>query len=998
MREKFTGKQSRPASGHRDLIRAAGFSFFYIIRAVFLFPVLFFFCALAIAQSFPYKYYDITKIQSNEVIKGISKDQQGFIWLATDQGVLNFDGNTTRLFFKELPSPFTKTFLQRKNGQFLVLTDFGIKEIIHNQDTTYFRPVLTGDKPFTEILSYPKSLFEDSEGNLWVGEVDAVVKISDQGFRRYKLGPKFQSINYHRSFSFTEDAFGHLWIAPYKGPLLSYNKTEDQLTEVETDYPLSEVTCMINWKGDHLIIGGREGLLRLKTDSDKKIQEKELLQGPENVSAAIAVGNQIFAGTWDSGLYQLDLNEEPRKARPVEGLPFNDILGFEYDEHRNELWITGSENIGVLKSSVIRTIGEAGKYRVESLAFDSAGVLYLSTGSQILRLNKEGKADVVYSSGTTYFDYILGEGDKLWIGNSFGGISFYDLSENKLVNVWDSTSQAVSHIFRDKAGNKWFSGLPQGIVKIDPSGKLLAYPEVPNSVVVKESPGGRIYCGGEGEHSFLYLYREEKDRFELVKTELKFPAVQGLKTEDIAFDSLGAPWLATNQGLLKLQSEKGKDGSFVAERIVLKEIDANEPLKAIAITGKNVWLAYSHALAAYHEGEVIFYTPENGLPSRLLMERCFLERENELFIATAKGLAHLAHNGRSSRQTPVPLFRGMLVNGEKYRISGKNNVSIPYGARVEFDFVSLSYPGNNVLYQTKLAGLENAWSEPTANSSMSVFGFTEGAYTLQVRARDTGNLWSEPLMLNFSVSTPWFRTWWAFLLFGLAGVLLVLTSVKVYHFHLIGQKKRLKRIVEDRTKEINFQKNEIIEQKNKIIRQKEELIEKNNAVFKSEKALSEADLNYLHLKEKQLQDQIEYRNKQITTHTLNIIQKNEMLKELRDQLEGIVKSSAGAPHNELKKLLKIIDESFRLDKDWEEFKLYFEQIYTGFYAKLKVSYPELTNQELRHCALIRLNLSNNECASILGIGPNSIKVSRTRLRKKLNLENHQSLTDFVMGI
>src|SRR5690606_20882641 len=134
---------------------------------------------------------------------------------------------------------------------------------------------------------------------------------------------------------------------------------------------------------------------------------------------------------------------------------------------------------------------------------------------------------------------------------------------------------------------------------------------------------------------------------------------------------------------------------------------------------------------------------------------------------------------------------------------------------------------------------------------------------------------------------------------------------------------------------------------------------------------------------------------QITTHTLNIIQKNESLKELRDKLEEIVKHPDKNSMVELKKTLKIIDESFRLDKDWEDFKLYFEQIYTGFYSKLKINYPELTNQELRHCALIRLNLSNNECASILGISPNSIKVSRTRLRKKIDLGSHQNLTDFV---
>ncbi|HEX5170815.1 MAG TPA: hypothetical protein VFW11_16690, partial [Cyclobacteriaceae bacterium] len=99
-----------------------------------------------------------------------------------------------------------------------------------------------------------------------------------------------------------------------------------------------------------------------------------------------------------------------------------------------------------------------------------------------------------------------------------------------------------------------------------------------------------------------------------------------------------------------------------------------------------------------------------------------------------------------------------------------------------------------------------------------------------------------------------------------------------------------------------------------------------------------------------------------------------------------------------RKTVKTIDESFKLDKDWDDFKFYFEQIHTGFYSKLNVSYPELTPLELRHCALIRLNLTLAECASILGISNDSIKVSRTRLRKKLDLAPNQSLTEFIMGI
>ena len=233
---------------------------------------------------------------------------------------------------------------------------------------------------------------------------------------------------------------------------------------------------------------------------------------------------------------------------------------------------------------------------------------------------------------------------------------------------------------------------------------------------------------------------------------------------------------------------------------------------------------------------------------------------------------------------------------------------------------------------------------------------------------------------------------------GSLSIVLIAGVVRVYNYSLILQKRRFRKIIEDRTKQINEQKNEIIAQKNRIIEQKEELLAKTEAVHKSQQALSDADVNFLHLKEKQLRDQIEYRDKQITTQSLNLIQKNETLKSLKERLEDLSKPSKKSTPQDLRKVLKLIDESFRHDKDWEDFKLYFEQIYTGFYAKLKVNCPALTTQELRHCALIRLNLSVNECASILGISPDSVKVSRSRIRKKIDLEGKEGLTDFILSI
>jgi DNA-binding CsgD family transcriptional regulator len=94
----------------------------------------------------------------------------------------------------------------------------------------------------------------------------------------------------------------------------------------------------------------------------------------------------------------------------------------------------------------------------------------------------------------------------------------------------------------------------------------------------------------------------------------------------------------------------------------------------------------------------------------------------------------------------------------------------------------------------------------------------------------------------------------------------------------------------------------------------------------------------------------------------------------------------------------MVDYSFSLDKDWEEFRLYFEEVHTGFFDTLKKRYPDLTPNELRLAALAKLNLSIKETATIMGITPDSVKTARYRLRKKLDMETEENLTEYLMEI
>src|SRR6056297_2674382 len=158
------------------------------------------------------------------------------------------------------------------------------------------------------------------------------------------------------------------------------------------------------------------------------------------------------------------------------------------------------------------------------------------------------------------------------------------------------------------------------------------------------------------------------------------------------------------------------------------------------------------------------------------------------------------------------------------------------------------------------------------------------------------------------------------------------------------------------------------------------------------------ELENTRLKEEQLTSDLEHKNRALTNHSLHLVQKNETMKELKDNIGEIKKNNNGGLGKELQKLENMVDYSFNLDEDWKEFQHYFEEVHSGFFDALKTEYPALTPNELRLAALAKLNLSIKETATIMGITPNSVKTARYRLRKKLKMETEENLTEFMMEI
>ena len=96
------------------------------------------------------------------------------------------------------------------------------------------------------------------------------------------------------------------------------------------------------------------------------------------------------------------------------------------------------------------------------------------------------------------------------------------------------------------------------------------------------------------------------------------------------------------------------------------------------------------------------------------------------------------------------------------------NLVLPHSLNnITFDFVALELVRpQDVLYQYKLEGYDKEWSPPSNKTSATYGNIFEGTYPFKVKAQSPSGIWSEPITYTFKVLPPWYRTWWAYLLYG----------------------------------------------------------------------------------------------------------------------------------------------------------------------------------------------------------------------------------------
>ena len=280
---------------------------------------------------------------------------------------------------------------------------------------------------------------------------------------------------------------------------------------------------------------------------------------------------------------------------------------------------------------------------------------------------------------------------------------------------------------------------------------------------------------------------------------------------------------------------------------------------------------------------------------------------------------------------------------------------------------------NNCQYMYKVEGLDGEWHNIGNQRNISFSFLPAGTYTLWVKGANSSGIWNnDGIKLQFLVAPTFFEQRYVQVLIVLLLIGLVFGTYKWRVHNIKLQKEKLKQLVALKTKELKKKQKEVILQKEKLIA--------------SEQA------NY-HLKKKQLSDELSFKKSELTNNTLRSAHKSNLLQKIMKALAFECKQH-NVDKNNLKSLQTQIKDTLKLDEDWNDFYRLFNEVHISFINNLKNHEPYLTKREIRFCALLKLNFSTNEIATLFGISPNSVKVSRYRLRQKLKLDSDTTFKTF----
>ena len=893
----------------------------------------------------------------------ISQDDQNYLYFANNEGLLEYNGTNWQLY----PTPnetimrsvkvignkiFTGCYMnfgywtRQTNGK---LKYTSLSDTIKNK--------ILDDEQFWNILKYDQWILFQSLNRIY---------IYDTKTGKFKIiAPKngvVKSFANKNAIYFQTINEGLFEIESGKAKLVSDNPILKKFTMVNIFTTEDGLLIQTQLDGIYKLSGST--LTRFTTDVDAELKSSFVY------SSQLLEDGSFALGTVSNGIFILsDTGKMKYHISQSKGLSNNTALSLFEDKDRN-LWAGLDNGINCINinSPVHSFTDDTGVLGTVYASATFNGLLYVGTNQGLFYKNIQSNSEFKFINGTKGQVWSLFVYDNtLFCGHDSGTFIIANDSARSIF----SASGTWKFEPVPNAKNKLLQGNYYGISVLE---------KVNNQWIFKNKIQGFDYSSRYFEitkNFDVYVSHEYKGIFRL-KLDQTLSKTKG-------FYTYKSPEKGKNASLVKFNNAiyyAYKDGIFklnpttklFEKDTVLSSIfekDEYTSGKLIVDNSNKIWLFSKNYIHYFSASKLSNQLKQNIIPIPSSLTNSMLGFENitqisksTYLIGTTDGYYTLNIEDLSFKNYTVFItditinkqnetLRNVAIQSEGEFKSNENNITLNYTVPEYNKYI-------NSEYQYLLEGFQNDWSEWSTKATVNFKNLAPGKYTFKVRAKYANTILQNTATYTFVVLKPWYLTNLAWFIYFLLMMVLAYFVNKAY--------------------------------RNYYHKQKEKLIEENNLLLEIKELENEQQL--MKLRNEQLSQDVDNKNRELAVSTMSLNSKNELLAFIKEDLKKTNQNDS----SNIKSVISTINKNITEEDSWNVFKEAFDNADKDFLKRIKQLHPILTPNDLRLCAYLRLNLSSKEIAPLFNISVRSVEIKRYRLRKKMDLQHENGLVEYILAV
>ena len=927
--------------------------------------------------------YEASAIQAGPQTWAIDICGNGLAYFANNDGVLEFDG----LHWRKYPLPggiVVRSVMSAGDGRVYA---GGFNQI------GFFSPDSDGKMTYTSLNEMVPVQYKNF-GEVWK-IYELPYGIVFQSYKQLMLyhDKKMHVIKAPVAFHFSYLVNNELFVNDQKEGL--FRLAHDRLVKMPgTDMLKGELIWSMLPKGSNILIATADKgiyeydgmhLWEFNTAASGIFRESQIYCG-------LVVSENVYAfGTILDGLVLCDADGNILQHINLErGLQNSTVLSMKLDQYQN-LWLGLDNGIDYVEiNSPLTYFTHINGLSTGYAAVLHDGLIYLGTNRGLFYHKWETLKN---NGGSQEFQIIPGTQGQVWElkvvdGNLFcghnNGVFIIDgLNARKISDV----QGGWTFIQPEGRGDLLICGTYAGLVKFEKENGFWGE----GKIIKGFNESSRIMANADGNmmwitHGYIGVFRIHFDerhdsvtKVELFNSKHGFPGDENINV----FTVDGKTIFTTTEGFYKYDV---RTNSFVPDEITRKMFPGEDIHKLYQDNRGNVWYFTLDNVGVFRLQEDGNYfkvdVPFREMTGKFIkwFQFVYTIEEDHVFFGIQDGFVHYSpefpknyqHELKAYiREVKLTVPDSVIYHGgfENKKITGR----IPFRYnQLQFVFSANDFENpQHLKFSTFLEGFDSDWSAWHSRSSREFTNLDHGQHIFRVKAMNIFGTESNVSSFIFEIAPPWYKKWWAWVIYFLVCVgFVVLLSVYVRF-----------RMNRSKLQEQERQKQKFLEMEKKL--QTEAL---------------EAEKEVIRLRNEKLSAEMKQKDRELANSTLQMIQKSKSLIAIRKELSRFsAEIGDEILSGQINLIIRKINREINAENQWEVFEKHFESVHEEFLKRLKARYLELTPRELLLCAYLRLNITSKEIAALMNISVRGVEISRYRLRRKLNLDHDTNLTGFIMS-